>query len=70
MKRVTANARVQITINIPLADAWGEDCAFSQIKKQAIDSALGMIQRGGMRQGTHYTVIGEPIVKAVLVGEM
>ena len=70
MKQVTANARVQITINIPLTDAWGEDCAFSQVKKQAVDAALGMIQHGGMRQGTHYTVIGVPIVKAVLVEEL
>jgi hypothetical protein len=70
MKRVIATARVQIMISIPVPDQWGEDCAFSQVKKQAVDSAVGMIAKGGMRQGTHYTVIGEPIVKAILVEDV
>lgn len=67
MKKVIAHAHVRLTIKIGVPDTWGEDCAFSQVKKQAIESALGMIKQGGMQQDKDYSLVGGPVVTAILL---
>lgn len=67
--RITARARVKLTIEIPVSDTWGQDCAFLQVQQQALSAALGRIQHGGMRDGVDYTVIGKPEVTAILLKE-
>lgn len=76
--RVTARARVQITVEILVDDSWGEDCPVSQIHRQAKESALGVLAR--MRHKPQFsqnpfpeptplpfTVVGEAIVTTVLL---
>lgn len=67
--KVSATARVSLTIEISVGDSWGEDCKMDQVYRQAADSAIGRLQRivsdakvvhGGIR------VIGEPKVTAIL----
>jgi len=36
---VRATAKVQVTIELSLDDAWGEDCTVGQIHKQSCDGA-------------------------------
>lgn len=72
-KKWRARARVQITVELFVGDAWGEDCSFAQIKKQAIESAEGALMRGlvlnclqsGRDSKTDATIISEPTVTAI-----
>lgn len=76
--KVKAHARVQITLDIPVTDVWGDDCKVDQIHKQAAESAiqelrLGVsihaLQAGGRRPNVEATIVGEPRVTIVLVEE-
>ena len=67
--RIKATARVRLTIDIPLTDTWGSDCAIDQIQKQAKEGALGMIRNSQFHELKLATIIGEPVVTAVLVEE-
>ena len=67
MGKVNVKARVQVTVEIDVFDAWGEDCELKQVHKQAKEKALGSMfsqfERPRMR------IIGEPLCVAVLTEE-
>jgi hypothetical protein len=67
--RITATARVRITLDIRLTDSWGNDCSIEQIQKQATASVLGIFRGrvGVPHELTGAAVIGEPTVTAILV---
>jgi len=66
-KKVTA--RVILTLEIDVADTWGEDCSIKQIHDQATQTAVGMIRQiqdknpPWMRM---VRVIGTPKIDAVI----
>ena len=61
--RVSASARVTVTVEIMATSTWGEDCPLSQIRKQAAEEIVARIKRGA----PDVKVIGNPQVVAVLV---
>ena len=66
---MTAHARVEVTLDIPVKDVWGSECSVSQIIKQAAESAMDELRRGVSIRGL---IIGEPRsgrVEAQIVGE-
>lgn len=67
--KVRAAARVTVTIEIAVPDAWGTDCTVAQVQQQAKKSALGIIERIKQRGYVDYQIVGEPIVRAILVEE-
>jgi hypothetical protein len=68
-KRVRAAARVTLTVELAVPDAWGPDCQIAQVQKQAKESALGIIERIRQRGHVDYQIVGEPIVRAILIEE-
>lgn len=76
MKRPTAHARVQITVDIIVGGgAWGEECTVSQVHSQAVDSARGALRGGLVIDGlsrhtsekTGAVIVGEPKVTMVIL---
>ncbi len=43
--KVHTRARVTVTIEFPLSDAWGGDCPLDQVHRQGIESAKGELLR-------------------------
>jgi hypothetical protein len=66
-KRVSAKARVRVTLEIPVGDSWGEECDIAQIHRQAKESALGMIRNSQFHELKLAVIVGEPVVTAILV---
>lgn len=73
MKRVSATARVRLTLEIPSGGAWGADCDMAQIHKQAVEGVLGRLQRAdrdlAMLLATGHAQILDSKVTAILVTE-
>lgn len=75
--RVSVRATVTLTVEIDVSDAWGGDCAMSQVSKQARESALQVLansQRADMPTVAEAAirrmrVVGLPLVKAIAVEE-
>lgn len=65
--RVTARARVTVTLEIEVPDSWGTDCTVKQVHDQAVDAALAIIEKVKQRGYVHYRILGEPTVLTVLV---
>jgi hypothetical protein len=76
--RTQACARVRVTIIIPIGGgAWGDDCTVGQIHKQAIEGAKTCLRQGFVVDGlinnssagikAVATIVGEPIVEAIIV---
>jgi hypothetical protein len=77
--RTQACARVRVTIVIPIGGgAWGDDCTVGQIHKQAIEGAKVCLRQGFVVEGlvnngaagsikAVATIVGEPIVEAIIV---
>lgn len=81
--KTSVRARVQLLIEFDVPDNWGGDCALSQVRKQAIDSARTVLMRGvvidglalhstgrlpnGGQQLVQADIVGEPKITAVLV---
>jgi len=42
---MSATAVVTVTLKINVTDTWGDDCTVGQVKKQALDSASGILHR-------------------------
>lgn len=73
---MNVRARVTVTLEILVADAWDEKVTADQVRKQAIESATGAIRAGmtvNMTLGTDRsaergwaTVVGEPKVEAII----
>lgn len=61
--RVTATARVQLTVEIVASSHWGDNCQIDQVHRQAAEDALAFLRAlppGQMR------IIGEPRVLVVI----
>lgn len=66
--KVQATARVTMTVELRVGGTWGDECDIAQIHKQAAEEAIGILRRMKEPQRVApYTIIGEPIVRAVLV---
>jgi hypothetical protein len=65
--KVTAKARVRVTIDIPVGDSWGEECDIAQVHRQAKESALGMLRNSKFHELQRAVIVGEPVVTAILV---
>lgn len=74
-RNTTVKAIVTLTVEIHLPDAWGGDCAMSQVSKQARRAAAERIELVRAKDGVglvrDYSVriVGDPVVKAVIVEE-
>lgn len=72
--RVSTVARVTLTIEIDVADSWGDDCTTGQVERQARESAVAAVRRGlvinnlkcGDDVKTYARVIGEPLVDMII----
>jgi hypothetical protein len=67
--KVTATARVTLTIEIEIPSSWGESCDLAQVHKQASETAVGMLRD---HHGKHLIgdgrgrIIGQPKVNAII----
>ena len=66
--RVSASARVQITLDIAVGDSWGSDCPVDQIVRQATEAAEGMVRNAFPQQWQtrQVSIVGTPKVTMVL----
>ncbi len=76
-KVAKTRARVQVTVEIDVPDAWGGDCTVAQVFVQAKDSAIGILRwhfivdgftNAGptdMASRPKVSIVGEPIVLAI-----
>ncbi len=63
------NTRAKVTVNVEIGglSPWNEECSASQIKKQAISSAIQDLNQALSKGGNpHIKIIGEPKVTAIL----
>lgn len=60
-----ARARVQLTIDILVADSWGPECTVDQVQRQATESAIGALRRGLVIEGMHNPNGVDPFLKSV-----
>ena len=64
MKNIKANAKVQITIEVPAGGCWTGDCQINQIYKQSKIEVIDYIKKTLMR--TDIKLIGEPKIITIL----
>lgn len=72
MKRITATARVRLTLEIPAGQTWNPDSSMSQIHKQAVDAVLSRLRRDqdlAMLLATGHARVIDPKVTAILATE-
>jgi hypothetical protein len=62
-----ASARIQVTLDVPVKDSWGDGSDIAQVRKQAIVSGLENLHEVLRTSGVR--VIGEPTVTIVLINE-
>lgn len=62
MSNVTAGARVELTVEIRLADVYGAGWTFEQIQKEASTAAIKRVRE---LLGNNAEVIGTPLVTAI-----
>lgn len=77
--KTTTHARVRLTVDIMIPQGWEPRCDLEQVFKQARESAIDELRRGLVIEGlanavptkaaTIGTVVGEPVVTAVVVSE-
>lgn len=68
MGDVTASARVQLTVDVPIAAVYGKGWTFEQIQQDAAASAIGRLKK--VLRDTDAQVIGEPVVTVVWAKEV
>ncbi len=64
-RRISAGARVTLTVEVSNLGAWGADCTVAQVREQAIESALSHLGHA-LKDGQRFRIIGEPKVTGVL----
>lgn len=75
MSNVKIRARVRVTVEIDVSDAWGGDCALSQVHRQAKQSAIDRLTltRGpgdtGLIRAFDVRFLDDMKVTAILVEE-
>lgn len=64
-KKLKAIARVQVTVEVE-AGVWGEDCAISQLYKQAAEEGAQKIRSALWAVNCNANIINEPKVIGVI----
>lgn len=70
-------ARVKLTVEIVVGDAWGADVKAEQVRKQALEAAKQVLRRGLIVDGLQAPgssdsgrcfahIVGEPVVTAIM----
>lgn len=67
--RLTAGARVTLTIEFQVDDCWGADCTVEQIHRQAKEAAEGQLRKGFIVHGTVLTIRSPPTTSVNVVGK-
>ena len=62
MNKVSIRAKVKVTLEIEVPDAWGTDCALSQVYSQAKEKALLILSNTNIRG---ITVLMPTVVTAI-----
>ena len=77
MSKTSVRARVQLTVEFAVPDAWGTDCSFEQVREQAVRKAREILMRGMSVNGMVLQQTGylpdssekRVVVEANLIGE-
>ncbi len=67
--KVSASARVTLTVEVDVGSTWGEACQLKQIHKQASEEAVGALMRHIHSGARGMRIVGKPNVTAVLVAQ-
>lgn len=59
---MSASARVRLTVEIDLSEAWGDDWRLENVMKSAGDSAITIVQ-----SKTPFRIVGTPEVTVIMV---
>lgn len=62
---MTVHAEVHVKLKIAVRDSWGDDCTVAQIKKQALDSANGIL-RTQLANSPSITMSAEPELTTII----
>lgn len=74
-KRISASARVQVTLEVLDCGSWGPTCTVEQVHKQAKETAVNQVEklvREGKVNGQQVygiRVLGNPVVTGVFSAE-
>jgi hypothetical protein len=66
--KVTAAARVTLTVEVTVGLTWGGECSVSQVHNEAAEEALGIVKTliNCDPSSAKIQVVGEPSVRVVL----
>lgn len=67
--KVKTKARVRVSLEICLPDAWESDCRLGQVYSQSKDSARNIVHQRIVGSMKDVRIIGEPKVEVILVEE-
>lgn len=62
---MTVHAEIHVKLKIAVTDSWGDDCTVAQIKKQALDSANGIL-RGHLIRYSKIRISSEPELTTII----
>jgi IS1 family transposase len=62
---MTVHAEVHVKLKIAVTDSWSDDCTVAQIKKQALESANGIL-RSHLSNTTKITMTAEPELTTII----
>lgn len=70
LRKVTCSARVRVTLDLDLTDAWNGECRLQQITEQATDAAKAMLGRwSSVNHGVQLVQIDHVRVSVIEEGE-
>lgn len=62
---MTVHAEVHVKLKISVRDCWGDNCTVAQIKKQALDSANGIL-RTQLSNSPDISMTAEPELTTII----
>jgi len=62
---MSVHAEVHVKLKIAVRDSWGDGCTVAQIKKQALDSANGIL-RTQLSNSPSITMSAEPELTTII----
>lgn len=65
-----ASARIQVTLDVPIADTWPDGTDIAEIRQQAIASGLRRLNEITTTIVDRPRIVGEPKVTIVLVEDV
>jgi len=70
VKKVTANARIRIEIEVSAGSTWGTTTQLEQVHHQATQGAINFLERTLINHGEgRIRIVGEPKVLTVITAE-